>query len=151
MFPKTPLNDLNEVNRSMTPSPKSPACHISSQSLKCSKTLSSRKLCVSDINPILVILVLLWLANATKFGDLFLKHGDTMTQSFTENLLCVTSCLPVSVVKKTHYICYMPFHRNFTYWIDKRKWKYVFILATLELSRSWKELLDAQECDATTD
>jgi len=31
----------------------------------------------------------------------------------------------------------MPFHRNFTYWIDKRKWKYVFLLATLELSRSW--------------
>jgi len=28
----------------------------------------------------------------------------------------------------------MPFHRNFTYWIDKRKWKYVFLLATLELS-----------------
>lgn len=30
----------------------------------------------------------------------------------------------------------MPFHRNFTYWIDKRKWKYVFLLATLELSRN---------------
>ena len=29
----------------------------------------------------------------------------------------------------------MPFHRNFIYWIDKRKWKYVFLLATLELSR----------------
>jgi hypothetical protein len=28
----------------------------------------------------------------------------------------------------------MPFHRNFTYWIDKRGWKYVFLLATLELS-----------------
>lgn len=28
----------------------------------------------------------------------------------------------------------MPFHRNFIYWIDKRKWKYVFLLATLELS-----------------
>lgn len=28
----------------------------------------------------------------------------------------------------------MPFHRNFTYWIDKRKWKYVFLLTTLELS-----------------
>jgi hypothetical protein len=28
----------------------------------------------------------------------------------------------------------MPFHRNFTYWIDKRKWKYVFLLKTLELS-----------------
>jgi hypothetical protein len=30
----------------------------------------------------------------------------------------------------------MLFHRNFTYWIDKRKWKYIFLLATLELSRS---------------
>ena len=29
----------------------------------------------------------------------------------------------------------MPFHRNFTYYIDKRKWKYIFLLATLELSR----------------
>ena len=29
----------------------------------------------------------------------------------------------------------MPFHRNFIYWIDKRKWKYIFLLATLELSR----------------
>jgi len=28
----------------------------------------------------------------------------------------------------------MLFHRNFTYWIDKRKWKYVFLLTTLELS-----------------
>jgi hypothetical protein len=28
----------------------------------------------------------------------------------------------------------MPFHRNFTYWIDKRKWKYIFLLSTLELS-----------------
>jgi hypothetical protein len=28
----------------------------------------------------------------------------------------------------------MTFHRNFTYWIDKRKWKYVFLLTTLELS-----------------
>jgi hypothetical protein len=28
----------------------------------------------------------------------------------------------------------MPFHRNFIYWIDKRKWKYVFLLTTLELS-----------------
>ena len=29
----------------------------------------------------------------------------------------------------------MPFHRNFLYWIDKRKWKYIFLLATLELSQ----------------
>jgi len=28
----------------------------------------------------------------------------------------------------------MPLHRNFTYWIDKRKWKYIFLLSTLELS-----------------
>ena len=30
----------------------------------------------------------------------------------------------------------MPFFRNFTYHIDKRKWKYIFLLATLELSRN---------------
>lgn len=30
----------------------------------------------------------------------------------------------------------MPFFRNFTYWIDKRRWKYIFLLATLELSSS---------------
>lgn len=29
---------------------------------------------------------------------------------------------------------FMLYHRNFTYWIDKRKWKYVFLLKTLELS-----------------
>lgn len=29
----------------------------------------------------------------------------------------------------------MPLFRNFTYWIDKRRWKYIFLLATLELSR----------------
>jgi hypothetical protein len=28
----------------------------------------------------------------------------------------------------------MTHHRNFTYWIDKRKWKYVFLLTMLELS-----------------
>lgn len=28
----------------------------------------------------------------------------------------------------------MPFFRNFTYHIDKRRWKYIFLLATLELS-----------------
>ena len=28
----------------------------------------------------------------------------------------------------------MPYFRNFTYWIDKRKWKYIFLLATLELT-----------------
>jgi len=32
----------------------------------------------------------------------------------------------------------MTFKRNFTYWIDKRGWKYVFLLATLELSRWWR-------------
>jgi hypothetical protein len=32
----------------------------------------------------------------------------------------------------------MPFHRNFTYYIDKRKWKYIFLLSTLELSTAGK-------------
>lgn len=27
----------------------------------------------------------------------------------------------------------MPFHRNFTYYIDKRNWKYYFLLASLAL------------------
>jgi len=26
----------------------------------------------------------------------------------------------------------MPFHRNFTYWIDKRRWKYYFLVVALE-------------------
>jgi hypothetical protein len=34
----------------------------------------------------------------------------------------------------TNLILSMTFHRNFTYWIDKRQWKYVFLLTTLELS-----------------
>ena len=32
----------------------------------------------------------------------------------------------------------MLFHRNFTYFIDKRRWKYIFLLATLELSVLFK-------------
>ena len=30
---------------------------------------------------------------------------------------------------------HMPFHRNFTYWIDKRNWKYYFLVVALELDR----------------
>lgn len=26
----------------------------------------------------------------------------------------------------------MPFFRNFTYWIDKRRWKYYFLMVSLE-------------------
>jgi hypothetical protein len=29
----------------------------------------------------------------------------------------------------------MPFHRNFTYWIDKRRWKYCFLLNALAMDR----------------
>jgi len=29
----------------------------------------------------------------------------------------------------------MPFYRNFTYWIDKRHWKYYFLLLTLAADR----------------
>jgi hypothetical protein len=43
----------------------------------------------------------------------------------------------------------MTFHRNFTYWIDKRKWKYVFLLMMLELSGQFSRLTVVQECDAT--
>jgi len=45
----------------------------------------------------------------------------------------------------------MPFHRNFTYWIDKRNWKYIFLLATLELSRRqlFNRIVIVQECGAT--
>jgi len=27
----------------------------------------------------------------------------------------------------------MPFCRNFTYWIDKRNWKYYFLMVALEM------------------
>jgi hypothetical protein len=27
----------------------------------------------------------------------------------------------------------MPFFRNFTYWIDKRSWKYYFLMVALEM------------------
>jgi len=27
----------------------------------------------------------------------------------------------------------MPFFRNFTYWIDKRVWKYYFLMVALEM------------------
>jgi hypothetical protein len=29
----------------------------------------------------------------------------------------------------------MPFFRNFTYWIDKRNWKYYFLMVALEMGR----------------
>lgn len=29
----------------------------------------------------------------------------------------------------------MPFHRNFTYYIDKRRWKYYFLMVSLELDK----------------
>lgn len=29
----------------------------------------------------------------------------------------------------------MPYHRNFTYWIDKRIWKYYFLMLSLQLSK----------------
>lgn len=29
----------------------------------------------------------------------------------------------------------MPFHRNFTYYIDKRAWKYYFLMVSLQLAK----------------
>lgn len=29
----------------------------------------------------------------------------------------------------------MPFKRNFTYWIDKRRWKFYFLMVSLELDQ----------------
>ncbi|MGN6420151.1 MAG: hypothetical protein ACTHMC_21770 [Pseudobacter sp.] len=29
----------------------------------------------------------------------------------------------------------MPYFRNFTYWIDKRRWKYYFLMVSLEMDR----------------
>ena len=29
----------------------------------------------------------------------------------------------------------MPYFRNFTYWIDKRNWKYYFLMVALEMGR----------------
>ncbi len=34
----------------------------------------------------------------------------------------------------------MPFHRNFTYWIDKRKWKYYFLMMSLQLTKQPRKL-----------
>ncbi len=31
----------------------------------------------------------------------------------------------------------MPLHRNFTYWIDKRIWKYYFLMLSLQLSKQY--------------
>lgn len=40
-----------------------------------------------------------------------------------------------NTLPKTYYVNLgMPHYRNFLYWIDKRRWKYIFLLATLELS-----------------
>lgn len=33
------------------------------------------------------------------------------------------------------YLYPMPFQRNFTYSIDKRKWKYIFLVVSLELGQ----------------
>ncbi len=30
----------------------------------------------------------------------------------------------------------MPFHRNFIYWIDKRVWKYYFLMLALQLGKA---------------
>ena len=35
----------------------------------------------------------------------------------------------------------MPFHRNFTYYIDKRNWKYFFLMLSLELSNGFQFLI----------
>lgn len=39
-------------------------------------------------------------------------------------------------IQKYFVISVMPFHRNFTYWIDKRRWKYCFLLAALAMDKS---------------
>ncbi|MDP4263785.1 MAG: hypothetical protein Q8941_14755 [Bacteroidota bacterium] len=38
----------------------------------------------------------------------------------------------------------MLFHRNFTYWIDKRKWKYYFLMVSLELIKNLKVSKDSK-------
>lgn len=41
------------------------------------------------------------------------------------------------ILSNTILLCYkiffMPFFRNFTYWIDKRRWKYCFLLTSLAM------------------
>jgi hypothetical protein len=32
----------------------------------------------------------------------------------------------------------MPFFRNFTYWIDKRNWKYYFLMVALAMDQSMR-------------
>jgi hypothetical protein len=29
----------------------------------------------------------------------------------------------------------MPYYRNFTWWIDKRRWKFIFLLASLAMDK----------------
>ncbi|WP_157558125.1 hypothetical protein [Niabella aurantiaca] len=33
---------------------------------------------------------------------------------------------------------FMPYYRNFTYWIDKRHWKYCFLLASLAMNAQFQ-------------
>jgi hypothetical protein len=35
----------------------------------------------------------------------------------------------------------MPFFRNFIYWIDKRRWKYAFLVMALAMGGGWFKYL----------
>jgi len=42
--------------------------------------------------------------------------------------------LKIAVFLRGKQKAYMPLHRNFTYWIDKRAWKFFFLMLSLALA-----------------
>jgi len=62
---------------------------------------------------------------------------EMMKDGFIKEMVCVgyepDSCHEYPNFKPANDA--MPLHRNFIYWIDKRKWKYYFLMLTLQLAR----------------
>ena len=44
--------------------------------------------------------------------------------------------LPLYPIPQNPYLYPMPFHRNFTYYIDKRRWKFCFLMVAVEGEQS---------------
>jgi len=51
------------------------------------------------------------------------------------HLMICTNVSENFVIQNLLYLYSMPFNRNFTYWIDKRRWKYCFLLSALAMDR----------------
>jgi hypothetical protein len=68
-------------------------------------------------------------------------HGINLYCSVVEPFSCFPVNRPDKAITKNEtskkfYLYpndFMPFHRNFTYWIDKRRWKYCFLLSALAM------------------